>query len=306
MDWTLILTQAINGLQLGILLFLLCAGLTLTFGIMDLINLAHASFFMFGAFLCASATLYFNSFLIGVPIALVGTAILAWITERGVITHLYTRDHLDQLLATFGLILIADTLVHIVWGPAGIAIPLPPALQGQVSLGTLVVPSFRLLIIAVGLLIAIALYWLVNKTRTGMLIRAGASNRRMLSSLGVNVPLLFSAVFVLGAVLAGLSGLLIAPITEASIGMGNDIIITAFVVIIIGGVGSIKGAFVAAMLIGFIDTFGRAFLDTLFALFMSVDAAETAAPAVSAILVYVLMAIILVWRPQGLYPPKLR
>jgi len=155
-------------------------------------------------------------------------------------------------------------------------------------------------------LIAIGLYWLVNKTRTGMLIRAGASNRQMLSCLGVNVPLLFSAVFVLGAVLAGLSGLLIAPITEASIGMGNDIIITAFVVIIIGGIGSIKGAFVAAMLIGFIDTFGRAFLDTLFALFMSVDAAETAAPAVSAILVYVLMAIILVWRPQGLFPPKLR
>lgn len=306
MDWTLILTQAINGLQLGILLFLLCAGLTLTFGIMDLINLAHASFFMLGAFLCAASTLYFDSFYIGVLIALIGTAILAWLVERIVITHLYSRNHLDQLLATFGLILIADTGVHLVWGPAGIAIPLPTALQGQVSLGALVVPNFRLLIIAVGLLTAIALYWLVNKTRTGMLIRAGASNRRMLGALGINVPLLFSVVFVLGAVLAGLSGLLLAPITEASIGMGNDIIITAFVVIIIGGIGSIKGAFVAAMLIGFIDTFGRAFLDTLFALFMSVDAAETAAPAVSAILVYVLMAIILVWRPQGLFPPKLR
>ena len=306
MDWTLVLTQAINGLQLGILLFLLCAGLTLTFGIMDLINLAHASFFMLGAFLCATATLYFDSFLLGALIAMAGTALLALLTERIVITRLYTRSHLDQLLATFGLILIADTAVHLVWGPAGIAIPLPPILQGQVSFGALVVPSFRLLIIAVGVLIAVALYWLVNKTRTGMLIRAGASNRKMLSSLGINVPLLFSAVFVLGAVLAGLSGLLIAPITEASIGMGNDIIITAFVVIIIGGIGSIKGAFVAAMLIGFIDTFGRAFLDTAFAVFMSVDAAETAAPAVSAILVYVLMAIILVWRPQGLFPPKLR
>jgi len=161
-------------------------------------------------------------------------------------------------------------------------------------------------IISVGLFIALGLYWLVNKTRVGMLIRAGASNRRMLSSLGINVQVLFSGVFVIGAVLAGLGGLLIAPITEASIGMGNDIIITAFVVIIIGGIGSIKGAFIAALLIGFIDTFGRAFLDTIFALFMSVDVAETAAPAVSAILVYVLMALILVWRPQGLFPPKLR
>lgn len=306
MDWTLVLTQAINGLQLGILLFLLCAGLTLTFGIMDLINLAHASFYMLGAFLCAAATLYFKSFAVGMLLGLIGTAVLAYLVERTVIGQLYVRDHLDQLLATFGLILIADTAVHLVWGPAGLAIPLPEMLSGQVFFGPIQVPTFRLLVIAVGLAIALALYLLVNKTRTGMLIRAGASNRQMLGSLGVNVRLLFTVVFVLGAVLAGLGGMLIAPITEASIGMGNDIIITAFVVIIIGGIGSIKGAFVAAMLIGFIDTFGRAFLDTLFALFMSVDAAETAAPAVSAILVYVLMAIILVWRPQGLFPPKLR
>ena len=306
MDFTLVLTQAINGLQLGILLFLLSAGLTLTFGIMDLINLAHASFYMLGAFICAAGTLYFDSFFIGVTIAIVITAVLALAVEKLVIAHLYVRDHLDQLLATFGLILIADTGVHLIWGPAGLAIPLPPVLQGQISFGELVVPVYRLVIIAVGLLMAAGLYWLVNKTRAGMLIRAGASNRQMLSSLGINVQVLFSAVFVIGAVLAGLGGLLIAPITEASIGMGNDIIITAFVVIIIGGIGSIKGAFVAALIIGFIDTFGRAFLDTLFAFFMSVESAETAAPAVSAILVYVLMALILVWRPQGLFPPKLR
>jgi len=306
MDLALILTQAINGLQLGILLFLLSAGLTLTFGIMDLINLAHASFFMLGAFICAATTLYFDSFLIGIAIAISGTAVLAYVVEKLVITQLYKRDHLDQLLATFGLILIADTAVHLIWGPAGLAVPLPTILQGQVDVGGVVVPAYRLVIIAVGLAIAAGLYWLVNKTRAGMLIRGGASNRQMLSSLGINVQLLFSGVFVIGAVLAGLAGLLIAPITEASIGMGNDIIITAFVVIIIGGIGSIKGAFVAALLIGFIDTFGRAFLDTIFALFMSVDAAETAAPAVSAILVYVLMAFILVWRPQGLFPPKLR
>jgi len=306
MDWVLVLTQALNGLQLGILLFLLSAGLTLTFGIMDLINLAHASFFMLGAFFCASATLYFDSFLIGIVCAVLGTALLAFVVEKSVISHLYVRDHLDQLLATFGLILIADTGVHLIWGPAGLAIPLPEPLQGQVRVGELVVPAYRLLIIGVGLFIAASLYWLVNKTRAGMLIRAGASNRQMLSTLGINVQLLFTSVFILGAVLAGLGGLLIAPITEASIGMGNDIIITAFVVIIIGGIGSIKGAFVAALLIGFIDTFGRAFLDSIFALFMSVDAAETAAPAVSAILVYLLMALVLVWRPQGLFPPKLR
>lgn len=306
MDLALVLTQAINGLQLGILLFLLSAGLTLTFGIMDLINLAHASFFMLGAFICAAATLYYDSFLIGIGIAICGTAVLAFVVEKLVIAQLYRRDHLDQLLATFGLILVADTAVHLIWGPAGLAVPLPAVLQGQASVGTLVIPMYRLVIISVGLGIAAGLYWLVNKTRVGMLIRAGASNRIMLSSLGINVQILFSGVFVLGAVLAGVGGLLIAPITEASIGMGNDIIITAFVVIIIGGIGSIKGAFIAALLIGFIDTFGRAFLDTIFALFMSVDAAETAAPAVSAILVYVLMALILVWRPQGLFPPKLR
>ena len=298
--------QAINGLQLGVLLFLLSAGLTLTFGIMDLINLSHASFFMLGAFVCASLTTLTGSFVFGALLALIVVAVLAALIEYSVISKLYVRDHLDQLLATFGLILIADTLVHLVWGPAGLSILLPVVLQGQVSVGPVVIPTFRLVIIAVGLLIALGLYYLVNRTRTGMLIRAGASNRDMLGALGVNVRVLFSGVFVVGAMLAGLGGLLIAPITEASIGMGNDIIITAFVVIIIGGIGSIKGAFAAALLIGLIDTFGRAFLDSMFALIMPVNDAETFAPAFSSILVYLLMAIILVWRPQGLFPPKLR
>ena len=306
MDGALLLTQAINGLQLGVLLFLLSAGLTLTFGIMDLINLAHASFYMLGAFFGASITLASGSFLLGVVAALVAVGLVAWLVERGVIQYLYTRDHLDQLLATFGLILITDTLVHLIWGPAGIAIPLPEVLNGQFRIGSILLPIYRLLIIATGLCVAAGLYWLVNHTRTGMLIRAGASNRIMVGALGVNVRQLFAGVFAVGAMLAGLGGLLIAPITEASIGMGNDIIITAFVVVIIGGIGSIKGAFVAALLIGMIDTFGRAFLDTAFAAVMSTESAETAAPAVSAMLIYLLMAIVLVARPQGLFPPRLR
>jgi len=306
MDIVLLITQAVNGLQLGVLLFLLSAGLTLTFGIMDLINLAHASFYMLGAFFGATVAIYTGSFALGFFVSIVAVLLVAWIIEKGIISRLYTRDHLDQLLATFGLILITDTLVHMAWGPAGLAIALPPLLQGQIELGGVTLPSYRLLIIGVGLLVALGLYILVNHTRTGMLIRAGASNRRMLSNLGVNVSSLFAVVFCLGAALAGVAGMLITPITEASIGMGNDIIITAFVVVIIGGVGSIKGAFIAAIIIGMIDTFGRAFLDQLFMLVMPAQTAETASPAISAMLIYLLMAIILSLRPAGLFPPKLR
>lgn len=307
MDASIILIQSLNGLQLGVLLFLLSAGLTLTFGIMDLINLAHASFYMVGAFFCASLTLVTGSFLLSVVLATALTALLAGAIEYGIVKRLYARDHLEQVLATFGLILCFDTLVHMLWGPAGMAIALPAWLNGQVTFfSDIVFPVYRLVIIGVGLVVALGIYILVNHTRVGMLIRAGASNREMVGALGVDIQLLFAAVFVLGSVLAGLAGMLISPITEASIGMGNEIIITAFVVVIIGGVGSIKGAFIAALLIGMIDTFGRAFLDHIFALFMSVDAAETAAPAVSAMLIYILMAVILVLRPQGLFPPKLR
>ncbi len=306
MDSAILITQAINGLQLGILLFLLASGLTLTFGIMDLINLSHASFYMLGAFFCASLTLITGSFFLSVLLALLATGLVAFFVETSLIRRLYHREHLDQLLATFGLLLCFDTLVHIFWGPAGIVMPLPAWLNGQVGLGGVVLPIYRLIIIGAGLLVALLLYWLVAHTRTGMLIRAGASNRVMASALGVDIKMLFCGVFVLGSVFAGLAGMLIAPITEASIGMGNDIIITAFVVVIIGGIGSIKGAFLGAVLIGMIDTMGRAYLDTLFALFMSSNAAETAAPAISAMLIYLLMAVLLVVRPQGLFPPRLR
>lgn len=305
MDATLFITQLLNGLQLGVLLFLLASGLTLIFGIMDFVNLAHGSLYMVGAYVCATVTLLTDYFLLGVLLALPATAIVGFVVEFLVVRRLYHRNHLDHVLATFGLILCFDTAVQLVWGPEGMAIPLPAALDGQIEiLPGIIFPTFRLVIIACGLLVALALYIVVSKTRSGMLIRAGASNRTMVSALGIDIQALFAAVFAAGAAMAGLAGMLIAPITEASIGMGNEIIIVAFVVIIIGGIGSIKGAFVAALVVGLIDTMGRSFLDTLLKLIMSAQNAETAAPALSAMLVYILMAAILAFRPEGLFPPK--
>ncbi len=307
MDLSLIVIQALNGVQLGLLLFLVASGLTLVFGILDFVNLAHAALYMVGAFVCASFTFFLGNFIWAVLAALPVVAFVGYLVERFVARPLYTRDHLDHVLATFGLILVIDTLVHMIWGPAGIAVPLPDWLRGQITLpGGIVVPSFRLLIIGAGLAAAGGLFWLVNHTRLGMLIRAGASNRTMVSALGIDIQMLFSLVFALGATLAGLAGMLIAPITEASMGMGNSIIITAFVVIIVGGIGSMKGAFIAALLIGLIDTLGRSFLDDLFKIVMSPAAAETSAPAVSAMLIYIIMALVLALRPQGLFPPKVR
>ncbi len=307
MDITLLFIQTLNGVQLGLLLFLVASGLTLVFGILDFVNLAHGSLYMIGAFICASLTFFLGNFLWAVVLALPLTAIVGYVVERFVIRHLYVRSHLDQVLGTFGLILIIDTSAHLIWGPEGIAVPLPNWLDGQVEVFSgVVVPLYRLLIIAIGLAVAGGLFWLVNYTRLGMLIRAGASNRTMVSALGIDIQMLFALVFALGAVLAGLAGMLVSPITEASIGMGSEIIITAFVVIIIGGIGSMKGAFIAAIIVGLIDTLGRSFLDDIFKLVMSNEAAENSAPAVSAMLVYILMALVLAFKPQGLFPPKVR
>jgi len=306
-DTTLLFIQTLNGIQLGLLLFLVASGLTLVFGILDFVNLAHGSLYMIGAFIAASLTFVTGNFLIAVVLALPITAMVGYLIERTIIRSLYERDHLDQVLGTFGLILVIDTLAHLIWGPEGIAVPLPAWLNGQFELFTgVVVPTYRLLIIATGLAVAAGLFWLVNYTRLGMLIRAGASNRTMVSALGIDIQMLFALVFALGAVLAGLAGMLVAPITEAAIGMGGEIIITAFVVIIIGGIGSMKGAFIAALIVGLIDTLGRSFLDDLFKLVMSTEAAESSAPAVSAMLVYILMALVLAFKPSGLFPPKVR
>ena len=307
MDAGLVAAQLLNGLQLGVLLFLLASGLTLIFGIMDFVNLAHGSLYMVGAYFCAELTDATGSFLLAVALALPATALVGAAVELLVVRRLYRRDHLDHVLATFGLILCFDALVQILWGPEGMAIRLPAWADGQQHLpGGLVFPTYRLLIIGAGLAVAAGLYVLVVKTKLGMRIRAGASNPAMAGALGIDIGLLFTLVFALGAVLAGLAGMMIAPITEASIGMGNEIIITAFVVVIVGGIGSIRGAFVAALLIGTIDTMGRSFLDMGLKLLMSAQAAETSAPALSAMLIYILMASVLAFRPQGLFPPKSR
>jgi branched-chain amino acid transport system permease protein len=305
MDTGLVFIQLMNGLQLGILLFLLAAGLTLVFGIMDFVNLAHGSLYMMGAFFVATLAQWTGSFLLAVLLSVPLVILLGILVELVAVRTLYSRDHLDQVLATFGLILFFDGFVHLVWGANGMTVPLPDWLEGQIVFSdSFSFPTFRVLIIGVGLAVALGLYLVVTRTRIGMLIRAGASNRTMVGALGVDIKTLFTLVFAGGAALAGLAGMMISPITEASIGMGNQIIIVAFVVIIIGGIGSIKGAFIASLIVGLIDTMGRSYLDELFALMMPVGYAETAAPAVSAMLIYILMAAILAFRPQGLFPPK--
>ena len=303
MDWSLLITQLLNGLQLGLLLFLLASGLTLIFGIMDFINLSHGSFYMIGAYFCGTVVAITGSFLAGVLFGLVGIFIVGAVVEWFIARRLYRSDHLDHVLVTFGLILIFDTLVHLLWGAEGMAIPLPEMLNGQITIGELVLPTYRMLIIGCGLLVAALLYVLVVRTRLGMLIRAGASNRTMVEALGININRLYLIVFALGAAMAGFAGMLIAPITEASIGMGNDIIIVAFVVVIVGGIGSVKGAFYAALILGMLDTLSRSYLDLLLQLLMPVAYAETAAPALSAMLIYLLMAAVLAFRPRGLFPP---
>ncbi len=303
MDWNLFIAQLMNSVQLGLLLFLLASGLTLIFGIMDFINLSHGSFYMMGAYFCGSVVARTGSFLAGVITGLVGVFVLGALIEWLIARKLYKEDHLDHVLVTFGLILVMDTLVHLIWGPSGLSIPLPDVLNGQIVIGTIVFPTYRTLIIVGGLAVAAILYLLVAKTRLGMLIRAGASNRDMVESLGINIDQLFLIVFAIGAAMAGFAGILIAPITEATIGMGNDIIIIAFVVVIVGGIGSIKGAFYAALIIGVIDTMSRSYLDDFLKLLMEPQFAETAAPAISAMLVYILMAAVLAFKPSGLFPP---
>ncbi len=297
-----LLIQMLNGVQLGLLMFLLAAGLTLTFGIMDLVNLAHGSLYMMGAYLAWTFIGWTDSFVLGVLLALPATFVLGIVVEAVVVRRLYARDHLDQVLATFGLILFFNELVRAVWGPAGKSIAVPPFLSHTVEiLPGVPYSAYRFALIVVGTLVAILLAWLVARTRMGMLIRAGASNRRMIAALGVNIELLFSLVFGLGAVFAGLAGMMAAPIGSVKIGMGDDILILAFVIIVIGGIGSIKGAFIAAMLVGQIDIFGRSYLPDLLKTFLSPATASSAAPAISQMLVYLVMAGVLVWRPTGLF-----
>src|SRR3954466_8131234 len=299
--------QCLNGIQLGMLLFLLAAGLTLIFGIMDLVNLAHGSLYMLGAYFAATFSALTDSFVAGAVLALLATLVVGMALEVIAIRRLYGRDHLDHVLGTFGLILFFNELVRLIWGPAGMTISLPSQMLTAVQvLPGVYYPAYRLVIIVATLAVALLLYILVMRTRIGMLIRAGASNREMVGALGVNIKLLYTLVFGLGAALAGFAGLMQAPILTVQIGMGENILILAFVVIIIGGIGSIRGAFVAAIVVGLLDTIGRAFLPDVMKLFLSPAAASTAGPALSSMLIYLLMAVILVVRPEGLFPASNR
>jgi branched-chain amino acid transport system permease protein len=299
----LLLEQCLNGLQFGLLLFLLAAGLTLVFGIMDLVNLAHGSLYMLGAYFAATFVVWTDSFVAGAVLALLATLSVGMALEVVALRRLYGRDHLDHVLGTFGLILFFNELVRLIWGPAGLSLPLPMWLiYPSEILPGFFYPTYRIAIIVTALVVALFLYVLVMRTRLGMLIRAGASNREMTGALGVNINLLYTLVFGLGAALAGLAGLMQAPILTVQIGMGENILILAFVVIIIGGIGSIRGAFIAAVLVGLIDTIGRAFLPDLLRLILSSRGASTVAPALSSMMIYLLMAVVLVLRPEGLFP----
>ncbi len=297
--------QALNGLQFGLMLFLLAAGLTLVFGIMDTINLAHGSLYMLGAYIAATIAQATGSFVMAVPLALIATAVIGMLLELAVLRRLYTRDHMSQVLATFALILIANDSVRMIWGPQPISLNPPAALSGPIDLFPgMTYSSYRLAIIVVGLAVAALLYLLVTRTRTGMLVRAGASNREMATAMGTNIKLLFTCVFGFGAALCALAGAMLGPILAVQVGMGEDILILAFVVIVIGGIGSIRGALVGSLLVGLVDTMGRTFLPMILREVFSPQVASNAGPALASILIYVLMAAVLFWKPQGLFPAR--
>jgi branched-chain amino acid transport system permease protein len=305
MSLGLLLVQTLNGLQLGVLLFLIAAGLTLVFGVMDFINLAHGVQYMLGAYFAVMFYGLTGNFLLALVLAL-GTALaFGLVLEFAVFRHLYDRDHLDQVIATFGIIMFLNQAVKLIWGAAPLTLPIPEGLSGVVMLmpGVLY-PVWRLVIIASGLAVAALLYGLVNHTRIGMLVRAGASNAPMVSALGVDIRRLFMIVFGFGTMLAAFAGVMIAPILSVEPGMGDTILILAFVVIVIGGVGSIRGAFIAALMIGLVDTLIRSFSVDLLRLVMAPSPARTVGPALASMLIYLLMALVLYIRPAGLFPAK--
>ena len=305
MTGILILEQSLNGLQFGLMLFLLAAGLTLVFGIMDMINLAHGSLYMLGAYLIASITHASGSFWLGLGGGILATAAMGALLEVTVLRQLYQRDHLSQVLGTFALLLMSNEAVRMVWGAQPIELNPPSALAGPVQLlPGLSYPAYRLFIIAVGLAAAGLLYVLVTCTRVGMQVRAGASNREMALAMGVDVQRLFTLVFALGAGLCALAGGMLGPLLAVQVGMGESILILAFVVIVIGGIGSIRGALLGALLVGVVDTAGRTLIPFVFERIMRPEVAASAGPAVASILIYVLMAAVLFWKPQGLFPAR--
>jgi branched-chain amino acid transport system permease protein len=305
MTLALVFEQLLNGLQYGVMLFLMAAGLTLVLGIMNMVNLAHGSLYMLGAYFAVAATQWTGSYVLGVLLGFAGTLLVGMAIEVVALRTLYNRDHLDQVLATFGLILFFNELVALVWGRGSLYTSLPAWLSGHIALfGGSTYPVYRLAVLAVGLLTAAVLWYVVMRTRLGMLIRAGASNRAMVAALGVNIKLLYTVVFGFGAALAGLAGLMAGPIYAVQPGMGELILIQVFVVIVIGGIGSIRGALVGAIIVGVVDTLGRAFLKPMLATVISAPAAEAAGPALASMLIYLLMAVVLAVKPAGLFQSR--
>lgn len=305
MTATLLFIQALNGLQFGLILFLIAAGLTLVFGVMDFINLAHGVQYMVGAYLVAAFSAWTGNFGWALLLALPSALAFGLLLEVLVFRHLYGRDHLDQVLATFGVIVFLNQAVKFVWGAAPLNVPVPDLLSASVEITDgLLYPVYRFAIIAAGLGVAIVLYFLVSRTRVGMLVRAGATNPQMVSALGVNIKRLFTVVFGFGAMLAGFAGAVVAPILSVEPGMGDNILILAFVVIVIGGIGSIRGAFLAAILIGLVDTVGRSLAPNILRVFLDPAAASQTGRAIAPMLIYIFMAAILFFRPSGLFPAR--
>ncbi|KGF67838.1 ABC transporter permease [Hoeflea sp. BAL378] len=303
MTVALFLEQILNGLQLGVMLFLMAAGLTLIFGVMGLINLAHGSLFMVGGFVCAAVAAWTGSFWLGLIASLAAAAALGALVEMVVIRRLYDRDHLDQVLATFALVLMFSEGVRFLFGSFPLYLDPPAFLTGPVMLpGGLPYPAYRLALIVAGLAVAAGLGLLISRTRLGMQIRAGESDREMIAALGVDIRFLYTVVFALGAALAGFAGALVGAIQSVQIGMGEPVLILAFVVIVIGGIGSIRGALIAALIVGVVDTMGRFLLPTLLSTVMGASDAAGVGSAVASMLIYLLMAAVLVFKPKGLFP----
>ena len=305
MTLTLILEQAFNGLQAGVTLFLVAAGLTLILGIMDVVFLAHGAQVMIGAYAAVAITAATGNFYTGLLLAVPVTFASGYLLEFLLIRHLYRRDHMEQVLATFGLILFFNELIRIGFGPAALYSDLPPSLSGFVEIlpGT-PYPVYRLGVILVGLACAVAIHMFVSRTRIGAMVRAGANNPEMTAALGINIKILFRLIFATGACFAGVAGMMLGPITAVQPGMGEPLLILSLVVIIIGGIGSVRGAFIAAIIVGLVDTLGRVFLPAMLRLVVDQATADGAGPAVASMLVYIVMAVVLIFRPTGLFPAK--
>jgi branched-chain amino acid transport system permease protein len=302
MSSVFLVEQLLNGIGYGLMLFLLAAGLTLVFGIMDVMNLSHGSLFMGGAYVAAQAQSATGSFTLACVIAVFAIGLVGLLIEVLLMRRLYGQSHLVQVLATFGMILVADDVVKLIWGSAPVLAALPVILSGPVQiLPELPYPSFRLLIIGAGLLVALGLYLLVSHTRVGMLVRAGTSNRLMAELMGVRVERVFTNVFMLGAGLAALAGALMGPLVAVQIGMGEAILIPALVVIVIGGIGSVRGAFIASLMVGVVDIAARAFLPLFFKMVMPGPLAADLGATISALSMYLLMALVLLLKPAGLF-----